>query len=496
MVRMKSRAAMAIVALSLLTATDAWAQEPDSPEERELDGTNPPALSEGDSEAGPADEAPAPEEAVGQAQRSAEDEARREAAPGELVDPVEEREARQATIVDTEEVNLDDDEVKDELSPDEPPVGTVALSPAQAPAGGVVIAGNGDSFAGPWTLALGGYIRAGYTAIGDDPNVELIGRNDGFTMADARLTTTGQMDNGLGFVFQFDAGSRLVRTSQDSPVEALALRMTDVYAYYAPLEFLEINVGQFKAPFDVEDLVSTGNLLFVHRSVANRSVQNVEGYNVDGLSAGRQIGVQLRGDYFFGGEDDEGPGISYALAATNGNGPNASLNSNDRLAYFGRLMLHWGDEIALGSAVFYNDDTFGEEPNRVDRVRQGWTADLQVNLFGASVLANVVAASVDSPDLPDDPELSALGYSVQLAYQAPFGLQPAYRLASYDPSSSYGSESSVIFENDALTYHTIGLNYNAPTYPVRVMANYTLTTEQDARRLDNDRLDLILQLSW
>src|SRR5690554_2513293 len=444
MVRMKSRAAIAIVALSLLTATDAWAQQPD---ERVIDDLNAPDVLEGDPDAAPG--AAAPDDAVAQAQQAAEDEARREAAPGEVVDPVQERQGRQATIVDTEAVELSDEEVHEELRPEQAPVGTVALSPAQAPSGGVVIAGNGDSFAGPWTLSLGGYIRAGYSAISNDPNVALIGRNDGFTLADARLTTTGQMDNGLGFVFQFDAGSRLVRTSQDSPVEALALRMTDVYAFYAPFEFLEINVGQFKAPFDVEDLISTGNLLFVHRSVANRGVQNVEGYNVDGLSAGRQVGVQLRGDHFFGGEENEGPGISYALAATNGNGPNASLNANDRLAYFGRLMLHWGDEVALGSALFYNDDTFGEQPNRVDRVRQGWTADLQAHLLGASLLANVIATSVDSPDLSDDTELSALGYSVQVAYEEPFlGLQPAYRLASYDPSSSYGDETSVLFEND------------------------------------------------
>ncbi|RAL21534.1 hypothetical protein DL240_11770 [Lujinxingia litoralis] len=493
MVRMKSRATVAVVALSLLVATDVWAQEPESPQEVDLDGTSLPALLEGDPEARDNDEpaAPTPTQAVEQAQQVAEETSRQNVAPDERAQP----RPQPTNVAGTEEVTLDDAEVEAELRPDEP-VGAVALAPARPTPGSVVIAGNGG-LTGPWRLTLGGYLRSGYTAIADDPNVELIGRNDGFTIADARLTTTGEMDNGLGFVFQFDAGSRLLRTGQDSPVEALALRMTDVYAFYAPYDLLEINIGQFKAPFDVEDLISTGDLLFVNRSVVNRGVQNVEGYNVDGLSAGRQVGIQVRGDHFFGQEDHQGPGFSYALAATNGNGPNASLNANDRLAYFGRLMLHWGDSVALGGALFYNDDTAGDPPNRVDRVHRGFTADLQVNLYGATLLANVLATSVGSPDLPDSPEVSALGYTLQLAYEEPFfGLQPAYRFSSYDPSSNYGDVPSVLFENDRLTYHTLGLGYNARTYPVRAMANYTLTVEQDARALDNNRLDLLLQLSW
>ena len=357
---------------------------------------------------------------------------------------------------------------------------------------------SGDDHEDTWTLDIGGYIRGGYTYIQPDPNNELFGRNDGFSIRDARLILRAESELGLGMVMSLDAGSRLLRTTPDSPVQELSMRMADTYAFYAPFEFLELNLGQFKAPFDVEDLISTAELLFIDRAVANRGVQDVEGYNVAGLSQGRQVGVRAHGKYDILG-DSEGPSVGYALAVANGNGPNQSMNNNDRLAYYGRAYLGWGNLVSVGGAAFYNDNTFGDPPNRVDRTTFGWTADLRAYFMGASLLANVVSETRDVPEIEQDPETTGLGYQVQIAYQEPyFGFQPAYRFAYYDPTYSHGGEGgSDFFDDDALTYHTIGLNYNALTYPVRLMVNYTLAMqESEARSLDNDRLDILLQLQW
>lgn len=350
-----------------------------------------------------------------------------------------------------------------------------------------------------WSLAIGGYMRTAFTYIEADPDFELYGRNDGFQLLDARLITRADMDNGLGAILSLDAGSRLVRTAPDSPVEELAMRMADAYIYYSPLEFLEFNAGQFKAPFDAEDLISAADLRFIHRSVANRGVQDVEGFNVAGMSQDRQLGVQARGTYPFDSDDPEGgPAVSYAAAVANGNGPNQSLNENDSLAYYGRAAFHWGDLISVGGAAFQNNQTFGEPPDQLDREVWGWTADVQLQTHGASLFANIVSETRNVPELDQDPETTGLGYQIQVAYEEPnFGFQPAYRFAYYDPTFDHGGQGQDdFFEYDALFHHTVGLNYNAQEYPVRLMANYTFALQEEQRRLDNDRLDLLLQLQW
>ena len=503
----------------LFVAGPTWAQD-EAPESPESD-TDIEALEEvddtGDEDAEDSQEVSAPDEDVAdetgddaEAVDDADDaetddeqaEATEEADGTESADAIDEdvepevAEATPAEDVDSQATEITDADFED-------PRGGMAYAPAyDDPETDVRVLGNleeGDN----WTLDIGGYIRTGFTYIQPDPDYELYGRNDGFVMSDARLTTRGQLDNGLGFVMSLDAGGRLVRTTPDSPVEELSMRMTDTYVYYAPFEFIEFNLGQFKAPFLAEDLVSSSDLLFIHRSVANRGVQDVEGFNVDGLSEDRQVGLQARGTVpiidLDGPEGDEQPlAVSYAAAVANGNGPNRSLNENSRLASYGRLVAHWGNVVGVGASVFDNDRTFGDPPNQTDQEFRGWTADIHADLFGASLLASYTSRTEQAPDLPQNEAVTALGYQLQIAYEEPFlGIQPAYRFAYYDPSDDFGDDvESDFFEDDALTYHTFGLNFNARDYPVRLMANYTLKLEEGARQLDNDQLDLLLQLQW
>lgn len=352
-----------------------------------------------------------------------------------------------------------------------------------------------------WSLDFGGYIRAGYTWIENDPGLDLYGRNDGFVLHNLRATFSGQTDIGLGFVLSLDAGARMMRVSEDSPVERLATRMADAYISYSPADYLQLNLGQFKAPFDAEELISTSKLLFIHRSVANNGVQGIDGFNVDGLSEDRQIGLQAKGHFFplaSAGAPVSGPGVSYAAAIANGNGANQSLNANEKLAYYGRLNLHWGELARIGGGAFLNDSSFGDPPNQVERQIMGWTADLTLNAYGATVFANIISRQVSTPDLPTNADITSMGYQVQVAYEEPFfGLQPAYRFAYLDPTSDYPDKGNdPFYDNDARTYHTFGLNYNARKYPVRLLTNYTLTMEESAVELANDRLDLLLQVQW
>lgn len=365
----------------------------------------------------------------------------------------------------------------------------------------IVVSGNVDDGKGQapqgWTVEFFGYVRAQYTTIQDDPNLEQFGRNDGFSLPDTRLGFFGYLDNGLGFEIEVNATSALGSPTVDDAILPLATRLKDGYLFYKPHPLFRASAGQFKVPFDIEELISTANILFVERSIGNRGVLGVEGFNRQGLSEGRQLGVRVDSEpWFFLGNDD-GPGVSYAVAATNGQDANVSLNDNDQLAFFGRLNLHWGSMVRLGGGAYYNDRTLGERPNLIGEKRTGWTADLTVNAAGFTLLSNIIQVEIEpGAELAGESTRTARSYQVQVAYEEPFfGLQPAYRFAFYDPDTDTPNDASVPSPFESLTYHTIGLNYNAKTYPVRVMLNYTLTGEE-TYEIDNDRFDALVQVEW
>lgn len=348
-----------------------------------------------------------------------------------------------------------------------------------------------------WRLALGGYIRARYTNIEDDPS-GTFGLNDGFGLANARFTLDGSMGDALGFRFQFDGA--VTRTSDaNAPGGELVMGLKDVFLFWQPLELVRLQVGQFKAPFDVEELISTSALLFVDRSVGSRGVKGIEGANVDGLSLDREVGAMLTTDdpVFFGGDDEPtGFGASYALAATNGAPSRFARNDNEYLAYYGRLGLHWGSWLRLGGAYYTNDATEGEAPDQIAVDLDGWTADLTFTGYGFTTIASIIQTESNRPDLDVAANTTALAYQASIAYQEPFfGFQPAFRYASYDPTSAVDDPTDPSWSQDALTHYTIGLNYN-PAYPVRLMLNYTITDEEPARALSNDRFDALLQVVW
>ncbi|WP_168210298.1 porin [Persicimonas caeni] len=356
--------------------------------------------------------------------------------------------------------------------------------------------GEDDEEPAGWTVEFFGYLRTQYTAIQDDPNLEEFGRNDGFIIADARFGFLGYLDNGLGFELEVDAGVPRPTEEANTAIGEVVTRLRDGYVFYQPHPLFRASAGQFKVPFDIEELLSTANILFVERSVGSRGVEGVEGPNREGLSVGRQVGVRIDSDPFFFVTEDDGPGVSYALAATNGQSANRSLNDNDQAAFYGRVNLHWGEIARLGGGAYYNDRTIGELPDLIGETQTGWTADLTVAAAGFSLLANVVQVEFEPPEeVGAEPARTGLSYQAQVAYEEPFfGLQPAYRFAYLDPDTDReGAEAGIRFES--LTYHTVGLNYNAKTYPLRLMLNYTITAEEQLE-IDNDRFDALVQVEW
>jgi hypothetical protein len=366
--------------------------------------------------------------------------------------------------------------------------------------GGIVVSDNvaedEDETPAGWTVEFFGYVRTQYTSIQNDPDFDRFGRNDGFSIADARLGFLGYLDNGIGFELEVDAGVARPSEEANTAVGEVVTRLKDGYLFYEPTPLFRASAGQFKAPFDIEELISTSDILFVGRSVGSRGVQGIEGFNRQGLSIGRQVGVRFDSEPYFVLAEDSGLGISYAAAATNGESANRTFNDNDELAYFGRLNVHWSDLVRLGGGAYYNDRTFGEPEERIGQSETGWTADLTVAASGFTLLANIIQTNFEpDPELGAEPARTARSYQAQVAYEEPFfGLQPAYRFSYLDPNTDVeGADAPTDME--ALTHHTVGLNYNAKTYPVRLMLNYTLTGEE-AVAIDNDRFNALVQVEW
>lgn len=404
---------------------------------------------------------------------------------------------------DEPEDDEDDDEPEDDESKDKKEDGAGMVAVNAGGGGNVYVGSNEGDDAPGWRIGIRGYVRTLFTMTENDPSVDYVGRHDGFSMLDARLKLDGDLDNGLGFQFEIDGAVERASGTVNSPAVDLVARLKDTYIHYTPLDPLRVSVGQFKPPYDVEELTANSELLFIHESVGSRGVHGVEGFNVDGLSLDRQLGLRVDSAKpwypLADGDDPEGPGLSYALALTNGNPATRSLNDNDKLAYYGRAALHWADWVQLGGAFFLNDETIGTRPDRVDVQTTGWTADLTVDVKGVTAIASFMEQT-ETPFAGDNEEgaITARAYQGQIAYEEPFlGFQPVYRYAYYDPSASYASElGEGGFANDRRIYHTVGLNYNAQNYPIRLMANYTLTQEQQQRELDNNRFDALLQLTW
>ena len=113
-------------------------------------------------------------------------------------------------------------------------------------------------------------------------------------------------------------------------------------------------------------------------------------------------------------------------------------------------------------------------------------------------MAGIIERTTAHAELEQEPSWTSTAYHALVETGGLFDVTPMYRWAYFDPTSSLAdsaTESRSPFENDALTHHTFGLNYN-PEYPIRLKVQYTLALEEEGRELDNDRAEVLLQTQW
>jgi hypothetical protein len=96
--------------------------------------------------------------------------------------------------------------------------------------------------------------------------------------------------------------------------------LEDYYVDYVPYDFFGIKIGQYKVPFLMQELTSSGKQQFVDRSLSTGH-----------FNLARDLGVTLHGDLWDGG-------LNYAVFAMNGDGIN-TINRNQSLMAGLRLEL-------------------------------------------------------------------------------------------------------------------------------------------------------------
>ncbi|MEZ4434853.1 MAG: porin [bacterium] len=373
----------------------------------------------------------------------------------------------------------------------------VSASPAQP-------AGVEESVAevGGFDIEVSGYVRVHYQSIFEDPDqTPDVGRNDGFAMDAARLIVRAMKGPLEGYVSIDGAVDRF--ESVDSTRGRVEVGLKDAYVGYAREDFpwLKLRLGQFKPPFDAEELQSTREILFTDRAVESRGLRSTEGDALDGLSLDREVGAMVYGDPTFGAF-----GLGYYVAVSNGSGANRPLNDNDALAYTGRLELRFEEIAALGGAVNFNRRTTGDLiEDQVDEERMTIAADLRAHVdlqvVGLIVQAQFMQRTSSFPDVDVQPDRVEQGWHAALGVEVPYGFVIAYRYATLDPWADYDIDDGTVGEdldNRAVTHHTIGLNWSGgDAMPLKAQLNYTIATEEDeARPLDNDRVDALVQVSF
>lgn len=162
-------------------------------------------------------------------------------------------------------------------------------------------------------LSIGGLIQIlGET--GGAPDARYTGIGDRFQLRRLRLSFAGNFAEDMSFKVETDFGNAAIAANS-----GYRGQLVDAFVTWTKYPAAKIQVGQFKAPFGYEQLVSDPKTLFVERTLTN-----------DRLTVGRQIGAMATGDL-------AGKRLNYSLGLFNGTGVNTGANDNSKFMTSGRL---------------------------------------------------------------------------------------------------------------------------------------------------------------
>jgi phosphate-selective porin OprO/OprP len=203
-------------------------------------------------------------------------------------------------------------------------------------------------------LVLGGFVQANYEG-GDVSAFEgrfgLNAFKNRFRLRRARIYVTGEFAEHFEFKLEGDF-------AQGDGLNAgrTAFSATDVFVNWNQFPAAQIKIGQYKAPFGLEQLTPDTSIYIIERSLPTGAI-----------TPERQLGIQLWGKPFAALWPEQKDLLTYYAGIFNGNGRNVGNNDNNNFMYVGRLELQpfkgkvWGQEsfLRLGADVLNSRDDAG-----------------------------------------------------------------------------------------------------------------------------------------
>ena len=348
-----------------------------------------------------------------------------------------------------------------------------------------------------YKLTLGGYIQANLEG-GDVSAFEgRFGANalkDRFRLRRARITLTGEFAEQFDFKIEGDfeqSDSAITALRSINPSTGATTTVTnsnrtefsgtDIFINWHAIPEANLKVGQWKAPFGLEQLTPDTLIYTIERSLPTGA-----------LTPERQIGVMLWGKPFTNVLPEQKDLLTYYAGIFNGNGRNFNNNDNNEFMYVSRLELLpfkgklMGQEasLKLGGDYLYSRDETGTtiSPALNLRVnpdgsltaysltspdeRHAYSFDVWLKIGPFDLIGEYLDEKV-SPRGATFNEFEANGAYVQGSYfLLPKKLQAVVKWEHLNPGQ---------FGNDGISSITGGLNYYVHGDNVKVMADYVHT---------------------
>jgi len=338
-----------------------------------------------------------------------------------------------------------------------------------------------------------GYLRMQYIFVQDDPNVQFIGRDDGFELQNARVGVFGHLDRVYYFI-DFD-GAIDERAQINSPQGKLGVALRDAFADVAVSgdppwgkwsnDRLVIRAGYFLSWANPEAQVPDTKRELVDRPIEDRGMRPTEGWQTPGLTPGRSLGVALRIDP---APPDDGARVGFEVAAQNGADEFASNNDNNYLALSAAALVRFPHDGWIVGAVRWNPRTVGELPFRQDETDYTASAGAHalagpLSLGAGGIITHTVYNTTNGP------AQNAYGAHAQALYYLPTS-HPAAIGARWDIL-----DPSTLLTTGRVMEFTVGGLYAVPSLHVRFQLQATHVVWVPSRQIQDDRVQLAAEVS-
>src|SRR5438876_1317198 len=202
-------------------------------------------------------------------------------------------------------------------------------------------------------LVLGGFSQVNFEdgdVLAFQGNFGQTALKDRFRLRRARINLTGDFAEQFDFKIEGDFGQ-----SDGLNSNRTAFSATDIFVNWHQFPQAQIKVGQWKAPFGLEQLTPDYALYTIERTLPTGAI-----------TPDRQIGAQLWGKPFASVWPEQKDLLTYYAGIFNGNGRNITNNDNNNFMYVGRL--EWtlfqdvfgkGSFLKLGGDVLNSRDDKG-----------------------------------------------------------------------------------------------------------------------------------------